>query len=251
MTPAIALARAELRILARDRVAAFNVVVVPIVGAAYIVANPPTEDVPGPLAASAAAVLLAVFTSAAVVLRSVMTLVQRREQHLLERWRLSGAAPAAILAGTLLPGVLLLAGGVAVMIPALAVALSQPPAQPGWLLLATALAIPLGATAATVAAAYARTTDGAAVVALPIFAALFGGAVWATSVPLGDITWRMRATGGGALTELVRIGWEGPTDGAGIVGAATAAGPSLLVIVTLIGVSAIAATRTFRWSPRG
>jgi len=250
MTSAIALARAELRILARDRVAAFNVVVVPLVAAIYLVANPPTQDIPGPLAASAAAVLLAVFTSAALVLKSVMTLVQRREQHLLERWRISGAAPAAILAGTFLPGVLLLAAGLAVLFPALAIALDDPPALPAWLLLAAVLATALGSTAAIVAAAYARTTDGAAVVALPIFAALFFGGVWATFVPLEGITWQMRATGGGALTELVRIGWEGPTDGAGIVAAATAAGPSLLVLLALTVVLAITATRTFRWNPR-
>ena len=250
MTPAIALARAELRILARDRVAAFNVVVVPLVGAAYLVANPPAEEIPGPLAAAAASVLLAVFTSAAVVLKSVMTLVQRREQHLLERWRLSGAAPIAILAGSLLPGVLLLACGVALMFPALAIALDAPPAQPAWLLLSAVLAIPIGATAATVAAAYARSTDGAAVVALPIFAALVGGAMWATSVPLAEITWRMRATGGGALTELVRIGWEGPPGGGGLVGGVAAAGPSLLVIVTLTVVLTVAAARTFRGRPR-
>jgi ABC-2 type transport system permease protein len=250
MTSAIALARAELRILARDRVAAFNVVIVPLVAAAYLVANPPTQDIPGPVAASVAAVLLAVFTSAALVLKSVMVLAQRREQHLLERWRISGAAPPAILAGTLLPGVLLLVVGLAVMFPALAVALDHPPVQPVWLLLAVVLAIIVGSAAAIVAAAYARTTDGAAVVALPIFAALFGGGVWATLVPLGDITWRMRATGGGALTELVRIGWEGPTDGIGIVAAATATGPSLLVLLALTLILAVAATRTFRWDTR-
>lgn len=250
MTSALALARAELRILARDRVAAFNVVVVPIVAAVYLVTNPPTQDIPGPLAGSAAAVLLAVFTSGALVLKSVMTLVQRREQHLLERWRISGAAPAAILAGTLLPGVTLLGVGLAVMFPALAITLDHPPAQPVWLLLAAVLATALGSTAAIVAATYARTTDAAAVVALPIFGALFFGGVWATFVPLGDVTWRMRATGGGALTELVRIAWEGPTDGAGIVVAAAAAGPSLLVLLTLTVVLALAATRTFRWNPR-
>ncbi len=250
MTSALALARAELRILARDRVAAFNVVIVPLVAAAYLVANPPTQDIPGPLAASIAALLLAVFTGAALVLKSVMALVQRREQHLLERWRISGAAPTAILAGTLLPGALLLAAGLAVMFPAIAIALDHPPAQPVWLLLAAVLAVLSGSTAAIVAAAYARTTDGAAVVALPIFAALFGGGIWATVVPLGDITWRMRATGGGALTELVRIGWEGPTDGTGIVAGATAVGPSLLALLTLTVVLAVAATHTFRWNPR-
>lgn len=250
MTSALALARAELRILARDRVAAFNVVVVPLVAAVYLVANPPMQDIPGPLAASAAAVLLAVFTSGALVLKSVMTLVQRREQHLLERWRISGAAPTAILAGTLLPGVLLLAVSLAVMFPALAITLDHPPVQPAWLLLAAVLATVLGGASAIVAAAYARTTDGAAVVALPIFAALFGGGIWATFVPLGEITWRMRTTGGGALTELVRIGWEGPSDGTDIAAAAAAAGPSLLVLAALTSVLAVAATRTFRWNPR-
>ncbi len=251
MTSAIALAHAELRILARDRVAAFNVVVVPLAAAVYLVANPPTQDLPGPLAASAAAVLLAVFTGAALVLKSVMTLAQRREQHLLERWRTSGAAPAAILVGTIMPGVLLLAASLSVMFAALAIALEQPPKQPGWLLLAAVLATVLGSAAATFASAYARTTDGAAIVALPIFAALFGGGVWATLVPLGEITWRMRATGGGALTELVRIGWEGPADATGILGAAAAAGPGILVVLTLTGALAAAATRTFRWNPRG
>lgn len=251
MTSAIALARAELRILARDRVAAFNVVVVPLVAAIYLVTNPPpAAEIPGPLAASAAAVLLAVFASAALVLKSVMVLAQRREQHLLERWRISGAAPAAILAGTLAPGVLLLAGGIAVMFPAVAIALDHAPAQPGWLLLPVVLATALGGTAATVAATYARTTDGAAVVALPIFAALLGGGIWATFVPLGEITWRMRATGGGALTELVRIGWEGSTDGTSFVATAAATGPSLLVLLALIGALAVAGTRTFRWNPR-
>lgn len=251
MTSAIALARAELRILARDRVAAFNVVVVPLFAAIYLVTNPPpAEEIPGPLAAAGAAVLLAVFTSVALVLKSVMTLVQRREQHLLERWRISGTAPAAILAGTLAPGVLLLAGGIAVMFAALAIALDQAPVQPFWLVLAVVLATALGGTAATFTAAYARTTESASVVALPIFAALLGGGIWATLVPLGEVTWRMRGTGGGALTELVRIGWEGPTDATGFVAAASAAGPSLLVLLTLTGALGVAGTCTFRWSPR-
>ena len=251
MTSAIALARTELRILARDRSAAFNVVVVPLAAAIYLVTSPPpAEEIPGPLAAAAAAVLLAVFTSAALALKSVMTLVQRREQHLLERWRISGAAPAAILTGTLLPGVLLLAGGIAVMFPAVAIALDDQPAQPALLLVAVVLATALGTTAAAVAAAFARTTDGAVVVALLIFSALFGGGIWATFVPLGEISWRMRATGGGALTELVRIGWEGPTDGSSITQAAIAAGPSLLVTLALTALLAAGATCVFRWNPR-
>lgn len=252
MTPVIALALAELRILSRDRVAAFNVVLVPLAGAIYLVVNPPpTQDIPGSLAASAAAVLLALFTGAALVLKSVMTLAQRREQQLLERWRTSGAGPTAILVGTLAPGALLLVAGAALMFPTLAIVLDDVPAQPAWLVVAVVLAGVLGGAAAVLAAAFTRSSDAAPIVVLPIFAALFGGGIWASVVPLGEISWRMRATGGGALTELVRLGWEGAPGGDGVVASLSTAGPSLLVLVGLTAVLAAAAVHTFRWSPRG
>ena len=87
-------------------------------------------------------------------------------------------------------------------------------------------------------------------VALPLFAGLLGGGIWATLVPIGEISWRMRATGGGALTELVRIAWQGPAEGSGPVAAMGAAAPSLLVLLGLTGVLVVAASCTFRWNPR-
>lgn len=251
MTAATALARSELRILARDRIAAFNVVVVPVVAAVYLVINPPpAEQLPGPVAAAGASVVLAVFASAAMVLRSVTTLVQRREQHLLERWRGAGASHTAIVTGTLAPGGLLLAGGVGLMFPALAIALDDGPTHPGLLVVAVVLAAAVGGTGATLAAAFARTSEAAATVALPLFAGLLGGGIWATLVPLGEVTWRMRATGGGALTELVRLAWQGPPDGSGLVTTLVAAIPSVVVLATLTTLLAVAAARTFRWNPR-
>ena len=251
MTAATALARSELRILARDRIAAFNVVVVPVVAATYIVVDPPpAEELPGPVAAAGASVVLAVFASAAMVLRSVTTLVQRREQHLLERWRVAGASHTAIVTGTLAPGVLLFVGGVAVMFPALAIALHDRPVQPGLLLVAVLLAAAVGGTGATLAAAFTRTSEAAATVALPLFAGLLGGGIWATLVPLDQITWRMRATGGGALTEVVRLAWQGPPDDTGLAATTVAATPSVLLLLGLTVLLGIAAARTFRWNPR-
>ena len=252
MSPAIALARAELLALSRDRVAAFTAVLVPLVAAAYLIVNPPPADeIAGPLASAAAAVTLVLFTSAAVVIKSVTTLVRRREQHLLERWRIAGAAPTAILAGTLAPGFLLLAMGAAAMFTAIGIALDDAPAQPVWLVVAALLAAVLGAAAATLGAAVARTSDAASIVALPVVGALIGGAMWTTFVPLAEVTWPMRATGGGALAELDRIGWDGPADGGGLVTSLTAAAPSLLVLAGLSIALGLGATRAFRWRARG
>ncbi len=252
MTPAIALARAELLALSRDRVAAFTAVLLPLAAATYLVVNPPpAEDIPGPIAGAAAAVVLALFSSFAVVTKTITTLVRRREQHLLERWRIAGAAPAAILAGTLAPGVLLLVISTTAMFTAVGVALDDAPTQPAWLVAAALLAAALSAAASTLASGLARTSDAASIVALPLVGALIGGAMWTTFVPLDEVTWPMRATGGGALAELVRIGWDGPAQGSGLATSLTAAAPSLLVLAGLSIVLGLAATRTFRWRTRG
>lgn len=252
MSPAIALARAELLALSRDRVAAFTALLVPLAAATYLVVNPPpVDEIAGPLASAAAAVTLVLFTSASVVIKSVATLVRRREQHLLERWRIAGAAPAAILGGTLAPGFLLLAMGATAMFVAIGIALDDAPTQPLWLVAAVLLAAVLGAAAATLGAAFARTSDAASIVALPIVGALLAGAMWTTLVPLAEVTWPMRATGGGALAELVSIGWDGPADGSGLVTGLTAAAPSLLVLIGLSIALGLGAMRTFRWRARG
>lgn len=251
MTSALALARAEFLVLSRDRVAAFNALVVPIVAAIYLIARPgAAADAPGPVAAAAAAVVLALLASATVVFRSATTLVHRREQHVLERWRASGAAPGAIVAGTLAPGILLLAAGSAVLFPAIAIAFDDRPALPLMLVLAVGFAAALGMVAAVLGAAFARTSDAASIVVLPIVGAILGGAMWATLVPLGEVTWRMRVTGGGALAELVRIGWQGPVADGGHLAALSQAGNSLLALGGLVVVLGWAAARTFRWTDR-
>lgn len=62
-------------------------------------------------------------------------------------------------------------------------------------MLAVVFATGLGGAGATLAAAFARTTEAATTVALPLLAGLLGEGIWATLVPLGEVAWRMRATG--------------------------------------------------------
>lgn len=154
------------------------------------------------------------------------------------------------MTGTLAPGVLLLVGGVAVMLPALPISLHDHPAHPGLLVVAIVLATVVGGAGATLAAAFARTSEAAATVALPLFAGLLGGGTWATLVSLDQVSWPMRATGGGALTEVVRLAWQGPPDGTGLAATTVAAIPSVLVLLGLAALLGTAAARTFRWNPR-
>lgn len=155
-----------------------------------------------------------------------------------------------LLAGTLAPVCLLLVVQAAILFTATAYAIVSALSQPILLVLAVLLAGGLAAGLAFVTAALTRSVDAATITAFPAAAALVGGGVWATSAELGDVTWLMLATGGGAIAELTRIGWDGLPGGAGLADSLVAAGPSLLAIVTLTTGVIVAAAHTFRWGPR-
>lgn len=196
-----------------------------------------------------AALMLVVLAGMTLAQTATTTLVARRQQHLLERWRIAGTPTASVLAGPLAPVRLLAATGAAILFAATGSAFDTTPTQP---------AAGRGHRArrhtcrvvAVVAAAVTRSVGTAEITLLPVLAAPIGGGIWALLTPLAEITWRMRVSGGGALTELVRLGWDGPADGAGLAAALSAAGPSLAVLVGLVAVLVVIAVRNFRWHPR-
>lgn len=247
---AIALARAELVMLARNRVAVVTGILVPVAAGGYLITNPPPADLPSGVVSGITALMLVLLAGMTLASTATTTLVARRQHHLLERWRIAGTRPASVLAGTLAPIALLAATGAAILFAAAGYAFDTTPARPELLILAVVLTVTLGSVVAVVAAAFTRSVGTAEITLLPVLAALIGGGMWTSVTPLAEITWRMRATGGGALTELVRLGWDGPADGGGLSAALSASGPSLAVLVGMVTVLLVIAVRNFRWNPR-
>lgn len=243
MKATLALARAELIMLARNRTAAFNSMLVPLgLGAVWILTSPPEQ------AASFGAVLqLLVVAGMTVTATATIVLVARRNRQVLQRWRTSGASTPVILGGTLAPLCALLVGQAGIMFAATAYATGSAPARPLLLGAAVVLAGALAAGLAFATAGFTRTVDAANITAFPAMAALFGGGMWANTADLGEASWAMLATGGGAVAQLVRLGWDGLPEGTGLVGAVA---PPLGMIVVLTGVVTVVAERRFSWGPR-
>lgn len=243
MKATLALARAELIMLVRNRTAAFNSMLVPLgLGAVWILTSPPER------AASFGAVLqLTIVAGMTVTATATIVLVARRNRQVLQRWRTSGASTPVILGGTLAPLCLLLVGQVGIMFAATAYATGSAPARPLLLGVAVVLAGALAASLAFATAGFTRTVDAANITAFPAMATLFGGGIWANTADLGEASWAMLATGGGAVAQLVRLAWDGLPEGADLVGAVS---PAVGMIVVLTGVVTGVAEKRFRWGPR-
>jgi ABC-2 type transport system permease protein len=112
------------------------------------------------------------------------------------------------------------------------------------LVLATIGGTALAAALAFVTAAFTATPEMAQVTTLPVFLALFGGAFWVAATPPGEVTWAMLAVPGGAVAQLVRLGWDGAA-----LSASTVAPPLVAMAVTAAAVAWLAG-RVFRWQPR-
>lgn len=247
MTSALALARAELIMLTRNRTAAVTALVLPLGGGLWIITDTPAESPLGSVAAIAALQLLTVvgFT---MISSATTTLVARRQQRVLELWRTTPATTHTILAGTLAPATALLVVQTGILFAATGIAAGSPPDQPLLLAGTILLAALLGGAVAFVTAAATRSVEAASVTMLPALIPLVGGGIWVTTAAAGQVTWPMRATGGGALVELVMVGWEGP---AGNSATLAAAAPSILMLLILTVAASLAATHTFRWQTRG
>lgn len=240
---AVALAMAETRMLVRNRTAAVNAVGMPILFGALWIATEPAGGGGGAMGALHLIALLS-FTVYSV---ATTTLVARRQQRALKRWRSSAASTPAILVGTLAPLVVLLVIQATALFVASAVATGDVPAAPWLLAVAAAVGSVLACALAFVTAAYTRTVEAAMISLSPGLLALFGGAVWTLSTPVAEVTRQQLATGGGAVAQLARLAWEGGGTGALLADAA----PALAVLAALSAAAVVAAARVFRWEPRG
>ncbi|MBG6105706.1 ABC transporter permease [Micromonospora vinacea] len=237
----LSIASSELIQLFRNRLVLITSLIIPVVVSAYFVRQHETFADIGSLGYIAAIVM---FTIAAFGLyaTAVTTLASRRQNLFLKRLRSTAASDTSILAGLLLPVVVLAVVQVTAILTALAV-VAGGPANVALLVVATiaALAMLIGLALAT--AGLTNSPEHAQVTTLPVTLGVIAVTTWVGISGTENLAWLKRLLPGGAATELTMNAWNG----------GVAVTDSLLLLAPTLAWVAIAvalATRLFRWEPR-
>ncbi|MFE5292160.1 ABC transporter permease [Isoptericola sp. NPDC056618] len=252
-----ALARAELRLLVRNRTALFNALALPPMTVGLFAALGVIGD-GAPAAAGAVLLNLLTFMALAFVVYYNLTVafVARREELVLKRYLVGECSRAEILVGTAVPAVVVALAQTLLGIVAVSVFLT-PPAFVNPLLMVVAV---LGGAAmltllAAATSGLSRTVESAQLTTLPLlivaipFAGLFGapGASSGVLDTIGTFT-PLRP-----ITDLMLLG-AGGIDGDGqVVTFAETFGAAALPVAVLAAwtvVGVLAARRWMRWEPR-
>jgi ABC-2 type transport system permease protein len=195
---------------------------------------------------SAAALQLLVLLGCTPYMGGTTALAARRQHGVLKRWRTSGASNADLIVGLLSPYALLVVVQAVLLFTVTAAVGGDAPAR-WWPLAVGVLGGTLMAGALAFAtAAFTRTPELAQLTTIPVFLALFGGAMWVTVTPPGEVSWAMLAVPGAAVAQLVRAGWHGIAPGQLL----DQAGPSIVVLLAMTALSVALAFRLFRWESR-
>jgi len=254
-TRLVAIGRAELLLLGRNRTALFNAILVPIgiIFGVFTAGQAPSDRAGNArmLTGWLGFVLLGV-----LYYTLVTTYVARREDLALKRLRTGTATDLEILLGTAGPAVAVALAQVVLFVGVGAAVLGLPPPVNAPVLIlgvltGTIVFVPLAAAST----AFTRTVEMAQVTTLPVIILCFLGA--GLMAPLDALPPVVGATlrwlPSGPTMDLVRLGWLGTTGSgavhgfAGVFGAA-AAPAGLLAGWVLLGWLAV--RRWFRWEPR-
>lgn len=246
MSTTVALVRAELTLLRRDTTAWSTAIAIPLLlSAVWMVSDPPVGEGLGGV------IVLQVMSLLVFTLHTVgtMTLASRREQLVLKRWRTSQASATGVLVGSI--GV---PAGLVVLQAAVLSAITMrigglAPASATMMLVGVVSGVISIAAITFIAAAFTRSAEHAMVTTFPLVAALIGGAVWTLSRPFDAFDWAVLAVPGGATTQLLRLGWDGPAE-PGATAWLVEAAPGLAASALLTAIAVAAAVRCFRWEPR-
>ncbi|MER5965174.1 ABC transporter permease [Streptomyces sp. NPDC002057] len=248
-TRLVALGRAELTLLVRNRTALFVAVLVPLLMVGAISTSVQNIDLgKAGTTIAEASITGGIGMALLMVVHSnlVSAYVARREGLVLKRLRTGEPTDLEILTGIALPAAaltlaqaaLLTIGGVTVLrLPA--------PARPDLLLLGVLLGTVLLTAVAAATSAITRTVDSAQLTTMPLF--LISSVGSGLFVPLSLLPDRLASicellplTG---VMTLVRAGWSGGVPADDLLGA-------LLTAVAWTALSVFAVQRWFRWEPR-
>ncbi|MEU7850296.1 ABC transporter permease [Micromonospora parva] len=237
----LSIASSELIQIFRNRLILITSLIIPVAVSAFFVRQHETYAALGSLGYIAAIVT---FTVAAFGLyaTAVTTLASRRQNLFLKRLRSTAESDPGILAGLLLPVLVIAAVQVAAILTALAV-VAGGPSNVALLVVAilATLAMLIGLALAT--AGLTNSPEHAQVTTLPVTLGVIAVTTWVGISGTENLAWLKRLLPGGAATELIMNAWNG----------GVAVSDSLLLLAPTLGWVVIAvnlATRLFRWEPR-
>ncbi|TDC57005.1 hypothetical protein E1212_00670 [Jiangella ureilytica] len=244
----------ELLLLRRNMAAAVLVVVLPLVVGVLILGVDQVavgdERAGAERIARALGMIVAIF----VHHHLVTVYASRRQELVLKRLRAGLPADATIIAGAASTvTVIYLAQTVLLGAYAVLVLRFPVPLNPVSILLAVLLAAGLMTTIAAVVSAVTRSSEAAMMTTFPTVA--FFLATPGVLAPYGafpdsfeTVMWWFSPLG--PFGEVVRIGWLGAENGAGLLDSLIHTLPGLAVMSAWLVLTALAVTRFFRWEPR-
>lgn len=231
-----AIATAELKMLARNRVVAGCALLFPLAFGAFLYISRDTDKAGG----AVAGVQLVVMAAMGTYVTATTTLASRRQTLYLKRMRGAAISDHAIIAGLVAPLIAVNLGQIAIVLGVLATA--DAPANPALLVVAVLIAEAMFTGLALATAGFSTSPEHAQFTTTPIFLAATAAAVWFQATGADSLAAVKRALPGGALAELGATAWNG--------GSLTKV-PLLLAANLAWAVGGVLAARAFfRWEPR-
>jgi ABC-2 type transport system permease protein len=247
-----ALAAAETRLLARNRTAVVNSVLMPLLLVGFVAVVGGDGMLGVDLLVAAAGFTLVFLT----YYNLVTTYVARREDLVLQRMRTGELTDAEVLAGTAVPTLLVTAVQIGLVAVGVAVlGRSTAPVDPLLPVLAVLFGAAVMVVLATASTVFTRTPESAQITTLPVVmgATALSGLFFPLSVLPEGLATVARLLPLTPVVELLQLGVAGRTwDGEVVAGAELwwAALAPLGVLLAWVAIAGFATARWFRWAPR-
>ncbi|QCX27799.1 ABC transporter permease [Nocardioides jishulii] len=235
------IARSELLQMFRNRLVLVTGLIIPVAIGAYFVRQHETFADLGSAGYVAAIVMFTVLAFG-LYTTAVTTLAARRRDLFLKRLRSTAASDRSILAGLLLPVVVVALVQVTVILVVFGEVSARPDAI-GLVVLAVLATTAMMVALALATAGFTNSPEHAQVTTLPVSLAVIAVASWVGISGTEELTHLKRLLPGGSAAELVINAWDGNV---GLAESLSLLAPTLAWVALAVAL----AGRLFRWEPR-
>lgn len=249
-----ALARWNVVLLTRNRLALFYAALMPLVPLALLLTGERGSPSVGASAMTTVFLVLALFP---VYYNVLSQFVSRRDELVLKRLRTGESRDGELLASVALPGALSALVLSVAVVPIAAAFGQSPPLNPVLYVVLSLVTVAMFTAFAFWTAAWTRSAEAAQLTSLPIILVASAGPLTNTIPDMSEpLRVALSLTPGAAMSDLVRIGWfglDGPDATETTLTASETWLPAvrpLLVMVGWTGVAVGLARRSMRWEPR-